>query len=150
MTRFIGAGLGLLLLAGCGAPSAVEPYPGEPWVDAVGETVPPEEVALYADDCPGRESAAFLEVRWPLVPVPGVEEERRLYVRDPESVMPTTRLLAPYDRASALPRGARFAGLTSGPFQLWAAADDAIYLYLVDGTRVEALPRALDDQLSCP
>jgi hypothetical protein len=150
MNRVLVAGLtGLLTLAACAALPEVGPYPGEPWVDALGETVPPEAVALYADDCVGRESAALLDVQWPLIPTPGVEDEQRVYVRDPGSVMPTTQLLAPYDSASALPRGARFTGYTSGPFQLWAAADEAIYLYLVYGTRVEALPRALDDDVPC-
>jgi hypothetical protein len=109
-----------------------------------------ETLALYSDDCPGRESAGFLDVTWPLEPVPGVEAEMRRYVRDPDSVLPTTQLLAPYDRASALPREAKFTGYESDSFQLWVGADDDIYVYLVYGTRVEALPRAADEVVPCP
>jgi hypothetical protein len=141
--------VGLLLVSSCSSPAAVGPYPGEPFVDTLGETVPFDRIAFYADDCPGRESGAFLDVMWPLDRVPGVEPEMRRYVRDPERVMPTRQLLAPYDASSSLPRGALFAGLVSGPFQLWVAGDSDIYLYLVDGARVEALPRAADEKVLC-
>lgn len=151
MTRRPVAGfVALLVVTACSGPAAVGPHPGEPFTDAAGETVPFERLALYADDCPGRESGAFLDVRWPLDAVPGVEPELRRYVRDPENVMPTTQLLAPYDVASSLPREARFTGFTAGSLQLWVAADDAIYVYLVDGSRVEGLPRALDETVTCP
>ena len=142
--------LGLLTVAACAAPSTLSPYPGETWTAAEGRVVPETDLALYAVECEGRESAGFLEVLWPLDPVPGVDPVMRLYVRDPRNVMPTTRLLAPYDAASALPRGARFTGYRTATFQLWAAADEEIYLYLVEGSRVEALPRALDDSMPCP
>lgn len=149
MRRALGAGLAGLLLAACAQPATVPPHPGVAWVDTAGSEVPPEIVSLYADDCPGRESGAFLDVRWPLDPVPGVEPGTRRYVRDPEGVMPPERLLAPYDSAGTLPRQARFTGLIGGPFQLYVAADADTYLYLVDGTRVEALPRAADDSVPC-
>jgi hypothetical protein len=151
MRRVAVAGLlGLLTVAACGGPSTLSPHPGEPWTGPDDRVVPATQLALYAIDCDGRESAGFLEVLWPLDPVPGVEPELRLYVRDPRNVMPTTRLLAPYDAASALPRDARFTGYRSATFQLWAGADEPIYLYLVEGRRVEALPRALDDAMPCP
>jgi hypothetical protein len=151
MSRVRLAGLvGLLALAACGGPAALDPYPGAQWTDIDGDPVPPERLALYADDCPGRESAGFLDVLWPLAPVPGVAEEMRRYVRDPESVMPTRPLLAPYDPASSLPREARFTGFSTPDFHLWVAGDDAIYLYLVAGTRVEALPRAEHETIPCP
>ncbi|MDX1448323.1 MAG: hypothetical protein R3246_04595 [Acidimicrobiia bacterium] len=140
---------GLLLLAACSAPPSLEPYPGPTWTDSSGAAVPTDVVAIYADDCPGRESAGFLDVRWPLDDVPGVEPEFRRYVRDPEGVMPPRQLLAPYDQASSLPREARFTGLETEEFGLWAGADDDVYLYIVYGTRVEALPRAADDTIPC-
>lgn len=148
MSRWVGL-IGLLVLSACSTPALVGPYPGEPFVDTLGEALPADRVALYADDCPGRESGAFLDVMWPLAGVPGVEPGMRRYVRDPERVMPSRQLLAPYDVASSLPREALFTGLVSGTFQLWVGADDDIYLYLVDGSRVEALPRAADEDVPC-
>ena len=136
-------------LSACAAPASLDPYPGGAWSDSAGAAVPPEVLALYSDDCPGRESAGFLDVVWPLDEVPGVEEEMRRYVRDPENVMPTTRLLAPYDVASSLPRSAKFTGYSTSDVQLWVGEDDDIYVYLVAGTRVEALPRAADESVPC-
>lgn len=150
MTRRWAGLVGLLVVAACSAPPSLAPYPGLEWTDESGARLPVEEIALYSDDCPGRESAGFLDVMWPLEEVPGVEPEFRRYVRDPEAVMPPTQLLAPYDAASSLPREARFTGLRAEPFGLWAGADDEIYLYLVHGTRVEALPRAASDTIPCP
>lgn len=138
-----------VLLAACSALPTLETRPGAPWSDASGATVGPEVLALYSDDCPGRESAGFLDVRWPTQDVPGVEVEQRRYVRDPENVMPTVHLLAPYDSASSLPREATFTGFSSEQFQLWVGADDDIYVYLVQGTRIEALPRAVDETVPC-
>lgn len=145
----VAALLAALVLTSCAGPESTEPFPGEPWTDPSGVVLPPETLALYSDDCPGRESAGFLDVIWPLEPVPGVEAEMRRYVRDPESVMPTTQLLAPYDRASSLPREARFTGYETDTYQLWVGADDDIYVYLVYGSRVEALPRAADEVVPC-
>lgn len=138
------------LLAACAPPVETEPYPGVAWTDEQGDVLSPEIVALYSDDCAGRESAGFLDVRWPLDEVPGVEPEMRRYVRDPESVIPTARLEAPYDRASSLPRGALFTGLATPDYQLWVGPDSDLYLYLVYGSRVEALPRAVDETVPCP
>lgn len=140
----------MLLAVGCAGPVTTEPYPGAQWTGPDGEVVAAEMLALYSDDCPDREAAGFLEVTWPLAPVPGVQAERRRYVRDPQSQMPTSRLLAPYDRASSLPRGALFTGYESAAGQLWAGPDEETYLYLVYGSRVEALPRAADESVPCP
>lgn len=147
--RVVAAALALFSLTSCAGPETTEPYPGAPWTDPSGEVVAPETLALYSDDCPGRESAGFLDVTWPLDPIPGVEAEMRRYVRDPESVLPTTQLMAPYDRASSLSRDTRFTGYETDAFQLWVGADDDIYVYLVYGTRVEALPRAADERVPC-
>ena len=149
MNRWFAVGV-IALLTACAAPIETEPFPGVPWTDADGGAVSPETLALYSDDCPGRASAGFLDLMWPLDDVPGVSPEMRRYVRDPESVMPTSQLLAPYDRASALPRGALFSGFATPEYQLWIGPDDDIYLYLVYGSRVEALPRALDETITCP
>lgn len=147
--RWVGL-TGLLVLVACAGPPDLASYPGLEWTDAAGDPVSVDRIALYSDDCPGRESAGFLDVQWPLDDVPGVEQEFRRYVRDPEAVMPPTHLLAPFDAASSLPREARFTGFRAEPFGLWEGADDEIYLYLVHGTRVEALPRAADDTIPCP
>ncbi|MEX2278599.1 MAG: hypothetical protein WEA76_00780 [Acidimicrobiia bacterium] len=149
-SRVVAATLAAFSLTSCAGPGTTGPYPGAPWTDPSGGVVAPETLALYSDDCQGRESAGFLDVMWPLDPIPGVEAEMRRYVRDPDSVMPTTELLAPYDRASSLPREARFTGYETDVFQLWVGADDDIYVYLVSGTRVEALPRAADEVVPCP
>lgn len=142
--------MGLLLLLGaCGSPAPVGAYPGEAWIDESGRSLAPEVIALYADDCAGRQSAAFLDVQWPIDRVPGVEPQMRRYVRDPGAVLPARHLMAPYDKSSSLSGDARFAGLTSGPFQLWIGADHEFYLYLVDGSRVEALPRAAGEVVPC-
>jgi len=132
------------------APAEVGPFPGVAWTDRQGEPVPTSVLALYADDCPGRESAAFLDVLWPLDPPPDATPEMRRYVRDPEFVMPTTRLLGPYDPASALPTGAQFSGYQAGDIQLWIGPDSDTFLYLVYGARTEALPRAVDEEVGCP
>ena len=149
MNRCLAVGV-IALLTACAPPVETEPYPGAPWTDEAGDVVSPEIIALYSDDCPGRESAGFLDVRWPLDDVPGVEPELRRYVRDPESVVATSQLLAPYDRASSLPRGAMFTGLATSDYQLWVGPDSDIYVYLVYGSRVEALPRASDETVPCP
>lgn len=150
MTRRGMVGLiGLLVVTACAGPGTTEPYPGVSWTDPSGNVVASDTLALYSDDCPGRESAGFLDIAWPLEPVPGVEAELRRYVRDPAAVLPPAQLLAPYDRASSLPRGARFTGYETPDYQLWAGPDEAIYLYLVYGTRVEALPRAVDETVPC-
>ena len=138
------------LLAACAPPVTTEPYPGVAWVDAAGESVDPEVIALYSDECADRESAGFLDVMWPLDDVPGVEPQMRRYVRDPAAEVPPSQLLAPYDRASSLPRGAQFAGLATPDYQLWIGPDSDIYVYLVYGSRVEALPRAVDETVPCP
>lgn len=138
-----------IALSACAAPAELDPYPGAAWSDAAGTGVPPDVLALYADDCPGRGSGGFLDVLWPLDDIPGIEKQMRRYVRDPENVMPTTRLLAPYDVASSLPRSARFTGYSTAELQLWVGADDDIYVYLVAGTRVEALPRAAEESVPC-
>jgi hypothetical protein len=149
MNRRLAVGV-IALLAACAAPVETEPYPGLPWADPQGRVVAAEMLALYSDDCAGRESAGFLDVMWPLAPVPGVEPEMRRYVRDPDSVMPSPQLLAPYDRASSLPPGALYSGYSTPAYQLWIGPDSDIYLYIVYGSRVEALPRAFDETIPCP
>ncbi|MEX1004435.1 MAG: hypothetical protein WD156_03580 [Acidimicrobiia bacterium] len=149
MNRCLAVGV-IALLTACAPPGETEPYPGARWTDAQGEAVDSAVIALYSDDCSGRESAGFLDVMWPLDDVPGDDAGMRRYVRDPESVIPTLQLLAPYDRASSLPRGALFSGFATPAYQLWIGPDSDIYVYLVYGSRVEALPRAVDETIPCP
>ncbi len=109
--------------------------------------VPASEISLYASDCAAWPGAGFLEIRYPLDGTG--DREMRRYVRDPEEVLPTIELYAPYDARSALSRDALFTGLETERFMLFIGADHETYVYLVDGPRVEALPRA-EDTLVCP
>jgi hypothetical protein len=136
----------MALIAACSEPSVIAPYPGEEWRGPDGEPVPVEELALYASDCPAWPGAGFLE----LGPEFDSEiPETRRYARDPQGVLPTTELLAPYDARGALNRDARFTGFETESFMLFLGEDQEIYAYIVDGPRVEALPR-LDPLLECP
>ncbi len=113
----------------------------------MGESVAPEVLSLYATDCPAWEGAGFLDLVFPLDG--SAEGEVRRYARDREGVLPTVALLAPYDANSSLSSDARFTGYTTDRFMLFIGADHEIYAYLVDGPRVEALPR-VEDTLQCP
>ena len=122
------------------------PFPGETWRDAVGESVAPEIIALYASDCPAWPGVGFLELGESL---DDEEPTFRRYARDPEASLPTVELLAPYDGRSALSRTARFTGFETERFMLFLGDDQDVYAYLVDGPRVEALPR-VEPTLTCP
>lgn len=143
MRRAVAGALLALFLSACAGPAPVAARPGPAWSGADGEPVPADVLSVFAApgacDAPG---AAFLELDWPL---PGMETddapERRQYARDPQNTLDTTRLLAPYDEGSTLSRDTAYTGYHTDVFQLWAGADADIYLYLVDGPRVEAWPR---------
>ncbi len=146
--RSVGAFL-LVLIAGCGGPSIV--IGGElPWYGADGNPLPPAVVSVGPGPAGcGWESAAFLRVAWPPGDaVGGDTSQLRLYVRDPDAVLPAARLEAPYGLYASLPRGAAYTGLHTDDFQLWTADDSDIYVYVVYGSRVEAWPRT-DPDLSC-
>ena len=131
-------GVLLALVVGCGGPSIT--IGGEAqWYGADGNPVPPAVVS----------AAAFLRVSWPPgTTIAGEVPERRLYVRDPDAVLPASRLDAPYGLFASLPRGAAYTGLHTDDFQLWIADDSDIYVYVVYGSRVEAWPRT-DPELDC-
>ncbi len=133
-----------LVVAACGAPT-VAITQELAWFD--GGTLVGREVISLAPGparC-GWESAAFLRMTWP----PGeATDEVRLYVRDPEEVLPPERLAAPFGLYASLPDGARFTGLETETFQLWVAPDSDVYVYVVYGPRVEAWPRT-DPDLDC-
>ncbi len=94
-----------------------------------------------APEC-GSDLVAVIEIRHPLGDLePG---ETRVYVRDPDEVIPPVELEAPYDGRSSLDRDARFSGFEVGPYTIWLGGDSDQYVYLVDGSRVEAWPRILD------
>ena len=96
-----------------------------------------------APEC-GSDLVAILEIEHPLGDLqPG---ETRTYIRDPDGVIPPIELLAPYDGRSALSRDARFTGYETGPYTIWIGEDSDQYVYLVDGTRVEAWPRIIDPE----
>ena len=142
-------GVLLALVVGCGGPSIT--IGGEAqWYGADGNPVPPAVVSVAPGpaDC-GWQSAAFLRVSWPPgTTIAGEVPERRLYVRDPDAVLPASRLDAPYGLFASLPRGAAYTGLHTDDFQLWIADDSDIYVYVVYGSRVEAWPRT-DPELDC-
>lgn len=135
------------LLAACAELVTLEPHPGQSWTDEAGRRVGPETVALYASDCLAWQGAGFLDLRYP--PGDGAEGEMRRYARDPEGSLPPVELIAPYDANSSLSRDALYTGYSTERFMLFFGADHEIYAYLVDGPRVEALPR-VEDSLVCP
>ncbi len=136
-----------LIVASCGAP-AVTITEDMPWFDEDGTQLPPDVVSVGPGPARcGWQSAAFLRLEWPPGGTDGAGEVR-LYVRDPDEVLPTERLEAPYGSFAALPKGARYTGLRTEAFQLWVADDSDIYVYVVYGPRVEAWPRT-DPDLDC-
>lgn len=137
----------MAVLAACTEAVTLAPHPGEAWTDAAGEPVAADVVALYATDCPAWQGVGFLDLVYP--PDGSTGGEVRRYARDPEGSLPTVELLAPYDANSALSSDARFTGYSTDRFMLFIGSDHEIYAYLVDGPRVEALPRA-EDTLRCP
>ncbi len=135
-----------LVVAGCTEPATISPFPGETWRDAGGEAVPSEKIVLYATDCAAWPGAGFLELGESF---DAEEPTFRRYARDPDASLPTVELLAPYDGRSALSRDARFTGYETDRFMLFLGGDQDVYAYLVDGPRVEALPR-VEPTLTCP
>ena len=133
-------------VAACSESAVLDPYPGERWLDAEGNQVEPERLAYYASDCPAWPEAGFLEIGAGLVE--GFDEPRR-FARDPGRELPPVELQAPYDPRSALSRDARFTGFETDRFMLFLGDDQDTYAYVVDGPRVEALPR-VEDSLACP
>jgi len=136
---------GAVLTACSGGPVALDPE-GAVVVDESGDPIGGNGPLTVrgAPEC-GSELVAILAIEYPLGDLqPG---ETRTYVRDPDGVIPSVELLAPYDGRSALEGDARFTGYETGPYTIWIGEDSDQYIYLVDGSRVEAWP-AVDD-LEC-
>lgn len=129
---------GAVLAACSGGPVALDPD-GAVVVDESGDPIGGNGPVTVrgAPEC-GSELVAILEIEYPLGDLqPG---ETRTYVRDPDGVIPSVELLAPYDGRSALEGDARFTGYETGPYTIWIGEDSDQYVYLVDGPRVEAWP----------
>ncbi len=135
-------------------PSGVEPgsYIGT-WYDVDGNPTYSREgrgwyLELHVIEGPehcGWQSAALLRLAWPLGSAStGGEMATRLYVRDPDGVLPTAGS-APLDLAATLPEDAAYVGYHRGPWELWVSpseVDDAVYLVAGEGAVIERWPRS--------
>jgi hypothetical protein len=119
------------------------------WTDRRGEEVPDSILVTYrGDEHCDWQSAAFLDVGWPLGRRHATAAGARRYVRDPEGLFPGL-LLAEFDGDAELPRDARFTGYRSGDAELWLSPTEADRaLFVVRGDVVERWPRARD-ALAC-
>lgn len=66
----------------------------------------------------------------------------RVYVRDPEGVVPVEDGAGPFKREAALPEGATFTGYRNGDQELWVSTEDERYIYIVEEDSVERWPAA--------
>jgi hypothetical protein len=65
----------------------------------------------------------------------------RVYVRDPEGVVPLEEGVGPFKEEIALPEGATFTGYRNGDRELWVSAEDeGAYVYVVVDESVERWP----------
>ncbi len=128
---------------GDGAPIEFDAYPGPTWRDAKGRAVDADTMNLILghEHC-GWQSVGLLHTSWPLGAEGGADAEHRMYVRDPDQVLPPHLVPATLDLAAALPDGARPSGFTAEGLELWLAADVDEFVYLVAGDRTERWPRA--------
>jgi hypothetical protein len=104
----------------------------EIWTDKDGHRVPITVVtsSVGAAHCDWQK-AHFLQT--------GKGEKDRLYARDPDKVLPSEMLTAPYDGDVRMPASARDTGYRYHDWQLWFAADaSTAYVRTPDG--VEAWP----------
>jgi hypothetical protein len=104
----------------------------EIWTDRQGQRLPTTTISSHAgpEHCDWQ-SAHFLYL--------GRGEDRRQYVRDPESVFESDSLTAPYDGDVRLPDHARDTGYRLGDQELWLSdARSVAYVRTPDG--VEAWP----------
>ncbi|KUO18198.1 hypothetical protein [Streptomyces dysideae] len=116
--------------------SFTESKPYEIWTDRNGDRVPLAEVSSHAGDAHcGWETARFLSM--------GHYEDDRTYARDPDGVLGSDLLTAPYDGEAALPEGARDTGFRFGDRQLWLT-DDPSKVYVRASGGVEAWPLVKD------
>ena len=104
----------------------------EIWTDKDGKRVATTAVSssVGAAHCDWQK-AHFLQT--------GNDEKRRLYARDPDKVLPSEMLTAPYDGDVRMPASARDTGYRYHDWQLWFTADASkAYVRTPDG--VEAWP----------
>jgi hypothetical protein len=140
--RSVGALVALALaLAACGGPVVLDPD-DQVVVDESGESIGGNGPVSVrgAPEC-GSDLVAVIEIEFPLGNLD--QGETRTYVRDPDAVIPPVELEAPYDGRSSLSSDIRFTGYETGPYTIWIGEDSDQYIYLVDGSRVEAWPRVL-------
>ena len=142
MSRWASAVVVVLLLAACGGPVVLD-ADGAVVLDESGEPIGGNGPVTVrgAPEC-GSDLVAIIEVDYPLGNLQ--RGESRMYVRDPDAVIPPVELEAPYDGRSSLSNDARFTGYEVGPYTIWLGEDSDQYIYLVDGTRVEAWPGVTD------
>lgn len=133
----------VLLLAGCGAEEEAEPAGA--WSRA-GTTVADDLIESGAGPAHcGWQSAHFLHISWPPGSFPAHRADRRVYIRDPEGVLPEGQVQARFQADAALPADARPTGYENDGRELWFAPGDedaTAYLVTEDGDTVEAWPRA--------
>ncbi len=114
--------------------SLAEAQGWEIWTDTEGNRVPVTEVSSREGDAHcGWEKAHFLAT--------GQGKEARLYVRDPQGVLDSTTLTAPYDGDVRLPADARDTGYRYGDWQLWRT-DSTWTAYVRTPDGVEKWPAA--------
>ena len=97
-----------------------------------------------AEHC-GWQSASYLTLAWPVgSDAQTGNDERHVYVRDPEGVFTGEFDLPPPDLDASLPTDAAPTGYHRGPWELWSSPTDlvdAVYLVSDDGA-IERWPRA--------
>lgn len=142
MTRVVAALALALLVAACSDPVILNPD-REPIFDETGTDIGSAGLVRLrgAPEC-GSDQIAVIEIDYPLGNLD--QGESRTYVRDPEGVLPQRMFEAPYDSRGSLSTDARFTGYETGVFTIWIGDDSDLYIYLVDGPRVEAWPQVLD------
>ncbi|MER6960008.1 hypothetical protein [Streptomyces sp. NPDC000618] len=108
----------------------------EIWTDRDGKRIPTTTLSSYAgaEHCDW-ERAHFLGM--------GRSKDHRQYVRDPDGVLPSELLTAPYDGDVTMPADARDTGYRFGDRQLWLT-DDRRTAYVRTSDGVEAWPLAKD------
>ncbi|WP_043670284.1 hypothetical protein [Streptomyces xylophagus] len=120
--------------------SFAEAHGYEIWTDKDGKRVPTTVVSssVGAAHCDWQK-AHFLQT--------GEGRKGRLYARDPDKVLPSEMLTAPYDGDVRMPASARDTGYRYQDWQLWLTADASkAYVRTPDG--VEAWP-AVKDGTGC-
>jgi hypothetical protein len=134
-------------------PAGTGRYTGDWTAPDLGGPDAPEPVTGQVLSRPGPErcgwqSSVLLTVGWPLgaTPVPERPDSARVYVRDPDAVLPPgTRAAGALDTDDELPSGSLDTGYRRGELQLWLGTDGGEqYAYVVAGRDVERWPRVAE------